>query len=161
MDKSIQLVVFNLEEQRFALHLNVVERVIPAVEITQIPRAPDIVPGVINVQGTVMPVVNIRKRFRFPEREMELSDQLIIVNTATRKVALIVDSASGVDERSKREVVSAEKIVPGMEYVEGVLKMKDGLVLIFYIDLFLSIEQEKLLEDEIRKTDRKAKKKAK
>lgn len=161
MDKSIQLVVFNLEEQRFALHLNVVERVFPAVEVTQIPRAPDIVPGVINVQGTVMPVVDIRKRFRFPEREMELSDQLIIVNTATRKVALIVDSASGVDERSEQEVVAAEKIVPSMEYVEGVLKLEDGLILIFDIDLFLSIEQERLLEDEIKKTDRKAKKKAK
>ena len=58
-------------------------------------------------------------------------------------------------------MVAAEKIVPSMEYVEGVLKLEDGLILIFDIDLFLSIEQERLLEDEIKKTDRKAKKKAK
>ena len=96
MKKLKHLVVFTLEEQRFALHLQVVARIVPAVEVTLVPRAPDIVPGIISIGGILMPVVNIRKRFAFPEREMELSDQLIIVRTSTIKTAILVDTVSGV-----------------------------------------------------------------
>ncbi len=78
MNDSNQLVVFTLEEQRYALYLSAVERIVRIVEITPLPKALEIVFGVINVQGQVVPVVDIRKRFRLPEREMSLSDQLIM-----------------------------------------------------------------------------------
>jgi hypothetical protein len=82
MQRSI--VVFNLDEQQYALHLAAVERIVRVAEITPVPKAPAIVLGVINVQGQVIPVINIRKRFRLPDREMSLSDHLIIARTAKR-----------------------------------------------------------------------------
>ena len=51
MNKSNQLVVFYLDDQQYALYLSVVERLVSAVEITHLPKAPDIVLGVINIQG--------------------------------------------------------------------------------------------------------------
>ena len=89
MNKSNQLVVFLLNEQRYALYLPVVERVVSAVEVTPLPKAPDIVLGVINMQGKVIPVVNIRRRFGLPERQIDLSDQFIIANTTKRPVVLV------------------------------------------------------------------------
>ena len=59
-----QIVVFALDEPRYALPLSAVERVVRAVEITPLPKAPEIVLGVINMQGQVVPAVDIRKRFR-------------------------------------------------------------------------------------------------
>lgn len=116
------------------------------VDVTSLPRAPDVVLGVINVQGRVIPVVNLRRRFHLPERDTFLTGQLVIAHTARRPVALIVDAASGVLEYSADEAVGARDIVPGIEHVEGVVKLADGLVLIHDLDKFLSLEEETALD---------------
>jgi purine-binding chemotaxis protein CheW len=136
-----RVAVFTLGDQRYALPLSAVERVVRVVEVTPLPQAPDIVLGVVNVQGRVIPVVNPRRRFRLPERDIALSDQLVIAHTTRRPVALVVDAVTGVLEYSGREAVGARDIVPGMEYVEGVVKLADGLVLIHDLDRFLSLDE--------------------
>lgn len=144
--KMNQLVVFTIEKQRYALRLCGVERIVGVVDLTPLPKAPEIVLGVVNVQGRILPVVNIRKRFCLPERETNLSDRLIIANTSTRPVVLVADAVTGVVERSEKEVTAAEKILPGMEYVEGVAKFDDGLILIHDLDRFLSLEETRTLD---------------
>ena len=140
------IIVFNLDEQRYALHLSAVERIIRIVEITPLPQAPEIVLGFVNVQGQVIPVFNMRKRFRLPDREISLSDHLIIARTAKRTVALVADAASGVVECGEEELAAANRILPDLKYVEGVAKLEDGLILIHNLDTFLSLEEEKTLE---------------
>ncbi|MEK7862419.1 MAG: chemotaxis protein CheW, partial [Chloroflexota bacterium] len=117
-----QLVVFMLDDRRYGLPLSAVERVVRMVDVTLLPKAPQIVLGVVNVQGRVIPVVDLRRRFRLPERDFALTDQLVIARTARRPVALAADAVSGVLEYSAREAAGARDIVPGIEYVEGVVK---------------------------------------
>lgn len=150
MSRSNQHVVFNLDEQLFALHLSAVEKVTWSVAVTLLPNAPETVLGAVNMQGHIIPVFNTRKRFRLPEREMDLSDQLIIARARTRRVALVVDAVSGINESEEQEVVAAEKILPGMEHIEGVVKLGDGLILIHNLDKFLSLEEEKALDAVMR-----------
>ena len=152
MEKSNQLVVFSLDEQRYALYLHAVERVIRAVDVTPLPEAPDIVIGVINLQGQVIPIANIRRRFSLPEREIDLSNQFIIANTSRRTVALVVDTVSEVIEPEKEKVIPAEKITPGMELIDGVIKLEDGMILIHDLDRFLSLEEETLLDQAMEET---------
>ncbi|OGQ82044.1 MAG: chemotaxis protein CheW [Deltaproteobacteria bacterium RIFCSPLOWO2_12_FULL_60_19] len=147
MESSDQFVVFSLDEQRFALPLPVVERALRMVEITPLPKAPDIVAGVVNVQGRIVPVIDIRKRLSRPAREIALTDQLIIAQTSKRLVALQVDSVGGLIERPKGAVIDAAEIVPGTGYLEGVAKLEDGLVLINDLETFLSLEEEHSLRD--------------
>jgi len=144
--ESLQLVVFNLDDQRYALYLPCVERAIRMVEITPLPKAPDIVLGLVNVHGEVMPVLNIRRRFRLPEREAELGDQLIIARTARRRVALVVDTVNDVLALPPGELVAPETILPQLEHVEGVVKLDDGMVFIQDLDRFLSLDEEQALE---------------
>jgi purine-binding chemotaxis protein CheW len=151
MIKSNQLLVFALDDRQYALYLPAIERVVHMVEITPLPKAPEIVIGVVNMQGRIIPVVNIRKRFRLPEKETKLSDRLIIARTSTRAVALVTDSVSGIIEYPEQEVIAAEKILPGMEYVEGVVKLKDGIILIHDLDKFLSLEEENIMDDAMKK----------
>ncbi len=148
MSKSNQYVFFTLDEQRYGLHLSAVERVVSVVEITPLPEAPEMVLGVVNAQGQVIPVFNIRKLFHLPEREIALSDQFIIANTSSRTVALLVDAVIGVVEPSEEEMITAEKILPNMEYVEGVVKIEDGMIILIHdLDEFLSLEEAKMLND--------------
>jgi purine-binding chemotaxis protein CheW len=137
-----QLVVFGLGERRYALRLSVVEQIVRVVEITSLPKAPKIVLGVVNVNGRIVPVYNIRSRFRLPDREDSLSDHLIVARTARRAVALPVDIVTGVVVRTVEEVTDVERISPGLEYVEGVVKLEDGLVFIHDLDTFLSLAEE-------------------
>jgi purine-binding chemotaxis protein CheW len=144
-----QLVVFTLNDQRYGLPLSAVERVVRMVAVTLLPKAPQIVLGVVNVQGRVVPVVDLRRRFRLPERDFALADQLLIARTARRPVALAADAVTGVLEYSAREAVGAQDIVPGIEYVEGVVKLPDGLVLIHDLDKFLSLDEARALDEAI------------
>jgi purine-binding chemotaxis protein CheW len=140
-----QLVVFTLDDQRYAVSLSIVERVVRLVEITPVPGAPEIVCGVINVEGCITPVVDIRKRFRLPARELALNDQLIVVRTRKRKVALVVNTVTEVVALPTEEVVMGETILAHLDYVTGIVKRPDGLVLIPDLDMFLSLEEEQLL----------------
>lgn len=149
MDRSIQLVLFNLDEHHYALQLATVKRVVCLIEITPLPKAPEIILGVINLEGEIIPVVDIRKRFRMPDREAGLSDQLIIARTQRRSLALMVDAVKGVIECPEEEVVKAEKVLPGIEYVEGVAKLSGDIILIHDLDRFLSLEDEKALDEVI------------
>lgn len=144
--KGCQLVVFTIEAQRYALYLSAVDRIVHAVEVTPLPKAPEIVLGVVNVKGRIVPVINVRRRFRLPDRDLRVSDQIVIARTSTRTVALVVDAVSGVVEFSEKEVVSSGKIAPRIEYVEGVVKLEDGLVLIHDLDQFLSLDEERTLD---------------
>jgi purine-binding chemotaxis protein CheW len=158
MNKLIRLVNFNLDDQKYALVLSAVIRIIRVVEITSLPKAPEIVLGVINMQGRIIPVFDIRKRFRLPPREMQLDDQLIIAHTSRRNVALLVDSVNDVLEIQREEIVGSEKIIPGLEYVEGIVKMEDGMILIHDLEQFLSLPEEKALNaaiEELKQNERK------
>ena len=150
MNTSIQLVVFTLDNQRFALPLSIVERAIRIMEIVHLPTAPEIVIGVINLHGKIIPVVNIRNRFRLPQREINLNDQLIISNTKKRPLAILIDSVLGVFEFPEKRIVSADKILPDIEYIEGVAKLEEGIILIHDIDKFLSLEEEKAIDEAVK-----------
>lgn len=150
MTESVQVVVFALEEQRYALYLSAVERVLPAVELTPLPKAPEIVLGVLNLEGQVIPVVNVRRRFRLPDRDIDLRDRLIVAKTRKRPVALVVDSVPGLAALAEEQVTAANTILPGLEYVEGVARLEDGLILIHDLDKFLSLGEEKELTAALR-----------
>ena len=151
MNASIQLVVFTLDSLRFALPLSAVERAIRIIEIVPLPKAPDIVIGVINLHGQIIPVVNIRKRFNLSEKEVNLNDHIVISHSKKRLLGILVDNITGVLEFPEHKIITADKIISGIEYVEGVVKLEDGIILIHDIDKFLSLEEEKALTDAVNK----------
>lgn len=153
MEEINRFVVFKLDEQQFALYLSAVKRIAHAVEVTPLPKAPDIVMGVINVQGQIVPVVNIRKRFRFPERQMELSDYFIIGRTSERLVAILVDDIGEIVEISEQKVVNPGQILPGIDYIEGAVKLEGNIVLIHDLTRFLSLEEGQQIDEVIKHTE--------
>lgn len=120
-------------------------RIVRAAAITPLPQAPDIILGILDIQGEIMPVVNVRKRFRQPERELRPADQFIIARARSLTVALVVDAAHSVVEVQDRDLIATDDILAGMEYVAGVTRTKGGLVLIHDLDTFLSLGEEKVL----------------
>ncbi len=143
MDDPTRLVVFRLDGQRYALPLGAVERIVRAVELTPLPNAPAIVLGVIDMAGRILPVLNLRRRFGLPEREVGPADQFLIARTERRTVALVVDETQGVTANPQAAIIGSGRIVPGLGHIQGVAKLEDGLVLIYDLDKFLSLDEER------------------
>lgn len=146
-ERIAQWVVFRLDEGRYALPLAAVDRIVRAVHITPMPRAPGIVLGAIDVQGRVLPVFNIRRRFGLPERTVDPADHFLIAHTARRTVVLVIDAAQGVLEHAATAVTEAANISHELEHVRGVIQLDDGLVLIHDLEHFLSADEARVLDE--------------
>jgi purine-binding chemotaxis protein CheW len=147
-----QLVTFDLDEQRFALYLCTVERVVAIAAITPLPEAPEVVLGIVNIRGAIVPVVDIRKRFGLPAREIRLSDRMLIASTSRRVVALVADGVSGVVSQPAATIAAADGISRALKYVAGVVQLHAGLTLIHDLETLLSPDEERILEQAMTPT---------
>jgi purine-binding chemotaxis protein CheW len=149
-----QILVFTLDEMSYALLLPTVVRVIHTVEVRRLPKAPEIISGIINVQGQIIPVADIRKRFGLVARETDPDDRMIIADTGKRKVALFVDTVTGIKDLSTRQFVNSKENLPFAEYIKGVAKVDNELILIYDLEQFLSLDEEKELEQALKQKNK-------
>ncbi|MGH7820350.1 MAG: chemotaxis protein CheW [Candidatus Binatia bacterium] len=149
MSGSLQILVFEVGGQRYALRSPDVRELVRAVTIVRLPKAPAIVEGIINVRGTVVPVLDIRARFRLPARPAAHTDHLILARAGPRLVALRADRALGLVRVDAKDVDDAAAVIPAAEYVSGVAKLPDGLALIHDLHTFLSEAEAAALDDAI------------
>ncbi len=148
-----QIVVFILDELSYALPLNVVIKVIHAIEIRHLPKAPEIITGIINVKGQIIAVADIRKRFGLVAHETDPNDRLIIADTGKRQIAIQVDTVMGIRELATGQQEQVKKNLPFAEYLRGVAKIDDELILIYDLEQFLSLDEEKELEQALKTKD--------
>ena len=138
MEPTQQLLTFEVGARRFALHAGVVREVVRAVAIAALPKAPPIVEGIINFRGTLVPVLDIRQRFRLPPAPLAPEQHLIIATADSRLVALRVDRALDLVVVADDAIEPAARVAPGTEYVAGIAKLTDGLLVIHDLETFLS-----------------------
>jgi purine-binding chemotaxis protein CheW len=149
-------VVFSVDAGRYALPLRAVERIVRAVRVTALPRAPAVVMGAIDVAGCVLPVFNVRHRFGLPQRDVEPTDQFVIARTAARTVVLAVDSVAGVFGYRADAMVGGGALAPGLAHIRGVIQIADDLVLIHDLEAFLTSEESATLDAVMNEALRRA-----
>ncbi|PYP83488.1 MAG: chemotaxis protein CheW [Blastocatellia bacterium AA13] len=129
MNSLDHYLVFSLDRRRHALPLSVVERVIRAVEIMPLPNSADDVLGVINVQGRIIPVLSLRKRFGLEERPVHPEDQIIITSSVLGSVSLLVDAALGVITLPRSLDLFPEDTPPCTSQSQQVITVDEEMVL--------------------------------
>jgi purine-binding chemotaxis protein CheW len=146
----LQLVSFNLGNEEYAVDILKVQEINRMVEITAIPNAPFDVEGVINLRGKVIPVINLRKKFGFDEKELDTHSRIIVVDVGTT-VGLIVDSVSEVLRLSADTIEPPPRMTGNgsAEYILGIGKLQDRLLILLDIDSLLKdeVKQKQLLEN--------------
>jgi purine-binding chemotaxis protein CheW len=141
-----ELVTFVLDEQRWALPVGAVERVLPMVAVAPLPNGPAIALGVINVHGRVVPALDLRRRLGLPPREYGLGAHLLLAHTPRRPVAMPVDEVLGVLRVAPDVVTPPEAVLPGIGQVAGIVALPDGLLLIQDLEQVLALEEEERLD---------------
>jgi purine-binding chemotaxis protein CheW len=138
--------VFHLDERQFSLKLSVVQRVIRAVEVTPVPNALELVLGLINMQGQLIYVVDTRKLLDLPEREIDLTDQFIIVNSSGLTVALVVDRVAGVRVLNDYHINGTEELSNTFDHIYAVAKIDGEVVLILDVNHLFPSAQIRVLD---------------
>lgn len=142
-----QLVSFLLGGEEYAVDIGFVQEIIRMQEITRVPEAPEFVEGVINLRGRVIPVLDLRKRFRLPASDDRGKMRIVVVATSGRMVGLIVDAVREVLTLPASAIEPAPPVVSGIgkEYLRGIGKRKDRLLILLDLTRILSSAEENAL----------------
>lgn len=137
---AIRLLIVALGEFRLGLPLARVERVVHAVEVAPLARAPDAVLGVVNLHGEIVPVLDPRQRFGIAARPLQPEDLFVIVRLPQHALALLVDDTHEVEEFDADRLVPAAGMLPSLHDIAGVIRLEDGLLVVDDPDRFLDVE---------------------
>ena len=143
-----QLISFIVGEEEYGLEILRVKEVIRVREITRLPRAPSFVKGIINLRGDVIPIIDLRDRFGLERKEYTSMTRVIVVDVDGRLVGMVVDAASQVVRVPADQIDPPPPIVGGLsaEFIKGVGKLDERLIILLNIDRILSIQEKVELE---------------
>ena len=148
-DQLLQLVTFSIGEEEFGVNILKVQEIIRTMEITKVPRAPDFVEGVINLRGKVIPIIDLRRRFGLAPRGHDKNTRIIVIEMSGIIVGFVVDAVSEVLRIPKSTVEPAPPVVAGVDadYISGVGKLEDRLLILLDLDKLLSSEDLDMLSE--------------
>ena len=143
-----QLVVFQLGAELYGVEIARVHEIIRLQSVTRVPRSPSFVEGVINLRGKVIPVVDLRRRFGLPTAEHTRASRIVVVEIGDQVVGIVVDGVSEVLRVSQMTVEPPSPVVAGIdsEYLHGIAKLPDRLVILLDLDKILAKEERRALE---------------
>lgn len=141
-DELLQLVTFSIGEEEFGVDILKVQEIIRTMEITKVPRAQEFVEGVINLRGKVIPIIDLRRRFGFSSKQHDKHTRIIVIEINNMIVGFVVDSVSEVLRIPAATVEPPPPVVAGVEseYISGVGKLQDRLLILLDLDKLLSGE---------------------
>ena len=127
---DIQLVTFKMGTEEFGIDILQVQEINRLIEIMKVPKAPYFIEGVINMRGTIIPVVDFRKRFGMPKKDSDKLTRILIIETVEKTVSFIVDEIKEVIRISQNQIEPPPEIISGIgsEYFKGVGKINERLI---------------------------------
>lgn len=132
-----QLVVFQLADQIYALPIQETQEIILMTEVTRIPNTSYYLEGIINLRGTILPVINLNRRLGLAEKEIDEDTRIIVVEKNGSKVGMIVDAVLEVGRYSESELEPPSNIAGNDSYLRGVVKKGDQLWLLLDLERVL------------------------
>ena len=147
--RILQLVTFKLGSEEFGVDILKVQEIIKMMNVTKIPNAPVFIEGVINLRGKIIPIVDLRKRLGFKDQEFDKSTRIIVVELDGLVLGFIVDSVSEVLRIPEDTIEPPPSMVAGIEseYIEGVGKLDDRLLILLELKKIFSSPEKKDIEN--------------
>jgi purine-binding chemotaxis protein CheW len=154
--EQIQLVIFKLGSEEFGVGIGQVHEIIKMQPITRMPNVPHFIEGVINLRGTVMPVIDLKKRFSLSLTEYTEDTSIMVVEVSGKKVGMIVDKVSEVLQLLTENIEPTPSLIASeidSAFIKGVGKLNERLLILLDIEKILSPKEKAQLIKEIDNTD--------
>jgi purine-binding chemotaxis protein CheW len=148
LHEELQLVVFTLATEEYALPITKVQEINRIVAITKLPQTPDFMEGIINLRGRIIPVIDLRKRFALAMADYTDDSRIIVVEIGGRTVGVIVDAVTEVVTlQSDRIEPPPTAFAIESQYIQGVGKLDNRLLILLDLDRTLSTNEENVLKE--------------
>lgn len=143
-----QYIVFSINQQIFGIEILKIKEVLSYRKITPLPQVEGFVRGIINLRGAVIPVFDLREKFNLPAKEYTKFHVIIVVEIAGRVMGVIVDEISDVLDILPEEFQTTGNLPSNLqqEYLKGVGKKQDEMIILLDIDRLLSPEELELVD---------------
>lgn len=134
---------FILGDEEYGIEILTVREIMGMMDVTTVPSVPCFVKGVINLRGSVIPVVDLRLKFDMPEREYDKETCIIVVNLHDRLMGIIVDTVSEVLNINENEIDDSPNFGTSVEtdFILGMGKVKEKVIILLNIDEVLTSDQ--------------------
>jgi purine-binding chemotaxis protein CheW len=144
-----KFLTFTLGNEAYGLEIKYVTEIIGVQEITEVPELPEYIRGIINLRGKIIPVMDVRLRFRKPFREYNDRTCIVVVDIKDISVGLIVDTVSEVMTIQDQDVVPPPDLNKGSnnKYIKGIGKVGNEVKLILDCSKLLNDDEVQNLED--------------
>lgn len=135
-DSEIQVVVFKLGKEEYAVDILNVQEIERVLNITRVPRSKNHIEGVVNLRGNIIPIINLHKKFNLQTEGNEEDKRIIVFQFDDFKAGIIVDEVSEVLRLSKEDIEEAGKVYSSIntEHIKGVAKVDSRLLIL--LDIF-------------------------
>ena len=139
-----QLVIFDLAAETYGVDIGSVREIIRMQEITQVPRTPNFVEGVINLRGKVIPVIDLRKRFGFKATEATKDTRIVVVDIDGNDIGVVVDAVTEVLRLAADAVEPPTGVITtaDSDYLLGIAKLETRLIILLDLQQALSNMEE-------------------
>lgn len=140
VERELQLVVFRLDREEYAVPIDEVREVVRVTDVTRVPHAPQHIRGVMNLRGRILPIVEIRSRLGLSPAELTPASRVIVVDVLGRTLGLLVDAVGQVSRVGERQVAAPpdEVRTAGAEAVIGVARLGQRLLILLDLPRALS-----------------------
>lgn len=142
-EAKMQLVVFRLGKEEFAVEILQVQEIILLAPITRVPKAPAFVEGVINLRGEIIAVVDLRKRFGLEAGKLGDEARIVVVNVGDNLVGMIVDQVTQPLSLPVSQIQPPPPLAGGVDaaYLKGVGEVDGRLIVILNLERSLSPQE--------------------
>jgi purine-binding chemotaxis protein CheW len=140
---TMQLVSFRLAQEEYGIEITHVREIILLGDITRVPQTPEYIKGLINLRSSVIPIVDLRLRLGLPRGERTDDTRIMVVNVAGKTIGIVVDAVSQVLRISRDQITPPPATVAGLgrEFLRGLVKLDERLLILLDIDEILTREQ--------------------
>lgn len=149
-EEWLQLVGFRVGAEEFAINILQVQEIIRSQQLTRVPNSPDYMEGVMNLRGKIIPVIALRKRFGLALAAPDKQNRIVVVEIQGNVLGFIVDAVSEVLRLAADTVEPPPRIgAVEREYVSGVGKFGDRLLILLDADRLMSSSEDGLIGDAV------------
>lgn len=147
-----QYLTFKLDEDLFAVDVGKAREILDFVEVTRVPQTPDYMLGVINLRGSVVPVINLRRKFGMDELEHTVDTCIIVLEVAIEDssvvISIVADSVKEVLDLDSEQIEPPPRLGTRLntEFIQGMGNLDGDFVIILNIDRVFSVEELAVIE---------------
>ena len=142
-DQVLQWVTFQLDDETYGINVMAVKEVLKFQDIASVPGAAEDVMGIINIRGTVISVINTRRRFGLPAREPDQSTRIVILEVGEHVIGIVVDSVAEVVYLKQSQIEAPPQLSrdEGARFIQGVCHREGQLLILVEFDKLLTAEE--------------------